>query len=106
MLLLVSALATEGTNEAAVRALLYHYLFLARASANLAICMGAKGIFWAGGNQISNSKFVEAKKELLYNEFLNHPKTSWINNVPIYAQTKDFNINLEGTVHVSRVVLQ
>lgn len=96
----------EGSDEAAKKALLYHYLFLARASANLAICMGAKGIFWAGGNQISNTQFVENSKALLHNEFLHHPKLSWIENIPIFTQTKDFNINLEGTLHVSRYILQ
>jgi len=100
----ISKLALEG-DEIASKALQYHYLFIARASANLAICMGAKGIFWAGGNQIHNGKFVQENKEILYEEFLQHPKRSWIESVPIYMQTKDFNVNLEGTLHVSRVIL-
>merc|ERR1712137_39424 len=100
----ISRLAKEG-DEVASKALLYHYLFIARASANLAICMGAKGIFWAGSNQIHNGEFVTKNKEALYREFLHHPKRAWIESVPIYMQTKDFNVNLEGTLHVSRVVL-
>jgi len=89
----------------AKKALLYHYLTIARASANLAICLGAKGIFWAGGNQIHNGDFVRANKELLYKEFLHHPKKSWIESIPIFMQIKDFNVNLEGTLHVGRVIL-
>jgi len=57
----------QNGEEYSSKALLYHYLYLSRASSNLSICLGAKGIFWAGGNQISNGKFVEDNRcELLF----------------------------------------
>lgn len=80
-------------------------MYLARGSANLAVCLGAKGIFWAGGNQISNHAFVEEHREQLHAEFLNHPKEAWLKPVPIFVQKKQVNVNIEGTLYLGRVVL-
>ena len=97
----VSNLALQG-NPIAEKALLYHYIFLARGTANLAVCTGAQGIFWAGSNQISNGQFVDRNAKALEQEMLSHPKKDWLKPLPIYAQTQEFNVNLEGTITVSR----
>ena len=100
---LVSKLAGTG-NAIAERALWYHYAYLAQGTANLAVCTGAKGVFWAGDNQIANGEFVDKIAKDLSQEFLNHPKRAWLEPLPIYAQTKKFNVNLEGTITVSRML--
>merc|ERR1712137_123631 len=99
----ISELAIKGECEAASKALFYHYLYLARGSANLAVGLQAKGIFWAGGNQVSNHNFVAQHSDKLREEFLSHTKVDWIKDCPIYTQINRININLEGAFHVSRV---
>lgn len=96
-------MAHEG-NPVAERALWYFYAYLAQGTANLAVCVGAKGVFWAGDNQINNGAFVKRHAEDFAKEFLNHPKRAWLEPLPIYAQTREINVNLEGTITVSRIL--
>jgi len=103
MLGVVSILAHNG-DAVAERALWYHYAYLAQGTANLAVCVGAKGVFWAGDNQRNNNDFVQRFAQDFVNEFLHHPKRAWLEPLPIYVQKKEFNFNLEGTVTVSRIL--
>lgn len=100
---LVVEQAINKSNEYAVKALLYHYLYTVRAAANLAVCFSAQGVFLAGDNQVSNKAFVCEHFNYLYNEeFKRHPKSKWIDNIPIYSQIEYLNLNIEGTLHICR----
>merc|ERR1712110_902722 len=86
----ISILAHNG-DAVAERALWYHYAYLAQGTANLAVCVGAKGVFWAGDNQRNNNDFVQRFAQDFVNEFLHHPKRAWLEPLPIYVQKKEFN---------------
>jgi glucokinase len=86
----------------ATEALLLHYRFLMRIAKNLAIGLQAKGLFLAGDNQVANNPFFEKYLDVMREEFLDHPKRSWIIDVDLFTQTKSFNINLRGALFVAR----
>lgn len=100
----ISEAALKGECKHCEKALRYHYLYLARASVTLSVILQARGVFWAGDNQVANEKFVDAVREELVEEFLNHTKQEWIADVPIYTQTRSFNINLEGAIFIARKI--
>jgi len=98
--------ALDESNEFAIKAMLYHYLYYFRAAANLAICLNVQGIFLAGDNQVSNRTFVEKNIDVLYKEFLDHPKFFWLDKIPIFTQTTFMSMNIEGCLNVCRNILK
>jgi len=98
------ASAAASGNAHAKKALEVHYRTLIRTSQNIATAMNVKGIFLAGDNQVANDGFVKSIQKELHEEFLNHPKRHWIENVPVYTQITTFNINLYGTLYVARLL--
>jgi len=99
---IVFAATNDPPNKYAVQALTIHYRILMRAAQNVAVALQAKGILLAGDNQVANDPFFRSLAPELKAEFLNHPKRHWIENVPVFAQYKLFNINLFGTLFVAR----
>lgn len=99
---IVFAATNNPPNKYAVQALQIHYRALMRCIQGVAVGLQAKGILLAGDNQVANDPFFRSMAKELRAEFLNHPKRHWIENVPIFAQTKLFNINLFGTLFVAR----
>jgi len=100
---IVSAATFDPPNKYAVQALTIHYRILMRAAQNVAVALQVKGgLLLAGDNQVANDILFRSLAPELKAEFLNHPKRHWIENVPVYAQTKLFNINLFGTLFVAR----
>jgi len=102
---IVVAATTQPVNEYALKALQIHYKQLIRTAQTVSVGLQVKGIFLAGDNQVANHGFVKPYAGELRTAFLNHPKRHWIENVPIYAQHKIFNINLYGTLFVARSLL-
>jgi len=98
-------LAADSGNANALKALEIHYRFLLRTAQNICVGANVKGVFLAGDNQVSNHKFVASFVQSLKDEFLNHPKRHWIENVPVYAQTTSININVYGTLYVARLLV-
>jgi len=98
----IAKAATAG-NLYALKAVEIHYRILVRAAQNICVGMNVKGVFFAGDNQVDNSALVKAFRNELQEEFLNHPKREWIENLPVYAQSTRFNINLYGTIYVARL---
>mmetsp|Transcript_4104 Transcript_4104/g.6162 ORF Transcript_4104/g.6162 Transcript_4104/m.6162 type:complete len:407 (-) Transcript_4104:56-1276(-) len=86
----------------AVKALYYHYRYLARFSANLGIATQVDGIFWAGTNQVINDAFIRQRADKLRNDFFKHPKGDWLQDVGVFGQTKHLNINILGTIHIAK----
>jgi len=86
----------------ASKALELHYRYAARCSQGLAVGLLCRVIFFAGDNQVHNQEFIFKRIELMKQEFLNHTKSSWLDDVPIYAQIKVTNINILGALHVAR----
>jgi len=99
---IVFAATNDPPNKYAVQALTIHYRILMRAAQNVAVALQIKGLLLAGDNQVANDPFFRTIAADLKAEFLNHPKRHWIENVPVFAQTKLFNINLFGTLFVAR----
>lgn len=99
---IVFAATNNPPNKYAVQALQIHYRALIRTCQSVAVALQAKGILLAGDNQVANDPFFRSIARELKAEFLNHPKRHWIENVPVFAQTKLFNINLFGTLFVAR----
>lgn len=99
---IVFAATNNPPNKYAVQALQIHYRMLIRAAQGAAVSLQCKGILLAGDNQVANDPFFRSMAKELKAEFLNHPKRHWIENVPVFAQTKLFNINLFGTLFVAR----
>jgi len=95
---LVSA-AIAGSDDNAKKALELHYRYLARACQNLAVAVQAKGIFWAGDNQVANYKFVDEIEKEVEEVLYNHPKTAWLRETRIFCQNKELNVNLVGTLY-------
>jgi hypothetical protein len=98
----VSDKAHSGECAICQKALLYHYLYVARASINFSVFLQTKGVFWAGDNQVYNMGFVNNWKEDIISEYLSHPKSSWQDPFPIYTQYKEQNINVQGALHIAR----
>jgi len=101
---IVFAATNNPPNKYAVQALTIHYRILMRSAQNMAIALNLKGVLLAGDNQVANDPFVRSILPELKAEFLSHPKVRWIENVPVYAQIKTFNINLFGTLFVARTL--
>ena len=71
---------------------------------NFSVFLQTKGIFWAGDNQVINNDFVQKFQDDIIGEFHSHPKANWLDEVPIYTQTKLFNINIQGALHIARQI--
>lgn len=99
---IVFAATSNPPNRYAVQALQIHYRALIRTCQAVAVSLQAKGILLAGDNQVANDPFFRSIAKELKAEFLAHPKRHWIENVPVFSQTKLFNINLFGTLFVAR----
>eukprot|EP01111_Echinosteliopsis_oligospora_P007329 TRINITY_DN2217_c0_g1_i1.p1 TRINITY_DN2217_c0_g1~~TRINITY_DN2217_c0_g1_i1.p1 ORF type:complete len:374 (+),score=114.69 TRINITY_DN2217_c0_g1_i1:93-1214(+) len=93
--------ATQG-NTYAAKTMAIHYRWLLRAAQNLAVSMQCKGVLLAGDNQVTNDPLVRFLSSDLHKEFMNTQKIEWIKDVPVYAQFKEFNINIFGTLFVAR----
>eukprot|EP01095_Lingulamoeba_sp_RSL-Kostka_P000521 TRINITY_DN10801_c1_g3_i1.p1 TRINITY_DN10801_c1_g3~~TRINITY_DN10801_c1_g3_i1.p1 ORF type:complete len:412 (+),score=163.79 TRINITY_DN10801_c1_g3_i1:148-1383(+) len=100
---IVCLACSNPPNVIAKKALKLHYLYLARATQQLAVVLQAKGIFWAGDNQVNNGRFVDSIIQDLQTEFLSHPKNDWL-RIPIYCQTQIFNMNISGALYVARKI--
>jgi len=85
----------------AVDALFLHYKYLIRCAQNISVTMNGKGVFLAGDNQVYNFPFVKANSHVFQEEFLHHPKRSWLEHTPVFVQTEFYNFNLHGTVYVA-----
>ena len=46
--------------------------------------------------QVYNQNFVSAIAKDLRDTFTNHPKSTWVKDIPIYTQSESVNINLLG----------
>eukprot|EP01096_Ripella_sp_DP13-Kostka_P007179 TRINITY_DN2609_c0_g2_i2.p1 TRINITY_DN2609_c0_g2~~TRINITY_DN2609_c0_g2_i2.p1 ORF type:complete len:391 (-),score=152.65 TRINITY_DN2609_c0_g2_i2:49-1221(-) len=99
---IVRKATSEPPCDKAVKALELHYKYLARATQNLAVVLQAKGVFWAGDNQVRNGAFVDKIAADLEKELLSHPKFSWINEMPVFSQIKNFNINIAGALFIAK----
>jgi len=90
---------SEEPDPLATKAMLVHYSYLLRASSQQCVGMLAKGVFLAGDNQAANDPFVSKHLEAFQKEFLNNSKKDWIEGVPVYRQTRSYNLNLLGCIH-------
>lgn len=97
--------AASSGNVNALKALEIHYRILLRVAQNMTTGLNAKGVFLTGDNQVANHPFVQSFANVLREEFLNHPKRHWIQNVPVYTQTASININIYGTLYVARLLV-
>jgi len=88
-----------ASDELAKKALFLHYKYLFRVAQQQCIGLIAQGVFLAGDNQAANDPFVAQHIEEYKTEFLNHSKRDWIEQVPVYRQTKSYNLNLLGCLH-------
>eukprot|EP01104_Vermistella_antarctica_P009173 TRINITY_DN2337_c1_g1_i3.p1 TRINITY_DN2337_c1_g1~~TRINITY_DN2337_c1_g1_i3.p1 ORF type:complete len:432 (+),score=110.70 TRINITY_DN2337_c1_g1_i3:69-1298(+) len=95
------ALAEE---EVAVQAVMIRYRQLARASANLAVQLQAKGVIWEGHKQVVSEAILTKHADVIRKEFYNHPKGEWLHDVPLYLQTKDLPLNMEGAVYIAHTL--
>jgi glucokinase len=89
-------------NPLAVEALYLHYRYMARFSANLAICTQVTGVFWAGSNQVLNDPFIRARVGALQQDWQQHTKAAWLDDVPVLGQVEDVNVNLLGTFLIAK----
>jgi len=92
----------ENGDEMAKSAIGYVYRFLIRNAQNACIFSQAKNVFLSGDNQVKNYQFVEPIKDMLHQEFLNHPKGQWLESVDMWAQTTEANFNIFGALFLSR----
>jgi len=99
---IVSKALCENPDPYASKALLWHYKYLFRSAQTQCVGLQAKGVFLAGDNQVYNNSFVTKHTNTFKEEFLNHTKRKWIEEIPFYQQTKKYNLNLHGTLFVAR----
>jgi len=83
----------------ALRAVYLHYKYLIRSAQTQCVGLLGKGVFLAGDNQVSNDPIVTKYIEEFQREFRNHPKSHWLEDVPVFRQTKSFNLNLLGCLY-------
>jgi len=43
-----------------------------------------------------------SNKNTLRQVFLDHPKSAWIDSIPVYAQFKTYPVNLAGALHIAQ----
>jgi len=98
----IVAKAVRDKDPNAIKAVSIHYKYLFRAAQNQCVGFIAKGVFLAGDNQVANDQFVSHHIPTFKDEFMNHSKANWLENVPVYRQIKGYNLNLHGTVHVAK----
>lgn len=94
--------ALKGENVYAVQAMRIHYKFLIRILKNLSIGLQCKGALLAGDNQITNNPFLEKDITILREEFLDTPKSDWIEDNSLFTQTQKFRLNEAGALHFAR----
>jgi hypothetical protein len=102
-------------NAAAAMSLHYRYLF--RSASQHCVGFVAKGVFLIGDNQVgftldwvmlkqcvkvSNDAFVCKHVEEFKEEFLNHSKRSWIEDVEVFRQIKSYNLMLLGCLFMAK----
>jgi len=90
-----------ATDNECKKALLTHYRYLFRAAQTQCIAFQAKGVFFAGDNQVANDYFVSQPENcsIFKEEFESHPKGEWLLNLPVYRQVKKLNLNLHGCLY-------
>eukprot|EP01105_Mastigella_eilhardi_P024470 TRINITY_DN6388_c0_g1_i1.p1 TRINITY_DN6388_c0_g1~~TRINITY_DN6388_c0_g1_i1.p1 ORF type:complete len:385 (-),score=130.25 TRINITY_DN6388_c0_g1_i1:1352-2506(-) len=96
----IGKLSVEG-DAAAKEAAYSHYKLLIRAAQNTCVGLQCKGVLLCGGNQVNNSKFVRENAGRLREEFLQHPKRSWLEPVTMLQQETDTNANLLGALFMA-----
>jgi len=101
---IVQAAFAAPHSSAAQDALLLHYKYLVRCAQGISVVLQTKGVFLAGDNQAANDGFVRTITQVLHKEFLSHPKREWLENLPVYAQFKKRNLNVDGTLYVASEV--
>ena len=58
---------------------------------------------------MKNDPFVSLPEnmKIFEKDFLDHPKSSWLTNTPIFRQTKEYNLNLLGCLfHASQSIMK
>ena len=72
---------------------------LVRAAQNAYIATNSKGVILSGDNQVHNKDYVFSHADALKKNFLHHPKSDWINDSPILAQTEFKNTMILGCIY-------
>lgn len=98
--------AFNDKDEKALEALRYVYRFLLRDAQNLCVMSQSKSIFLAGDNQVQNHDFVVSIKDILREEFLNHVKRAWLEDVDVWTQNVSANFNLYGAFFLVKKFLK
>ncbi|EGG21590.1 hypothetical protein DFA_01476 [Cavenderia fasciculata] len=94
--------ASSDPENASVKAMKAHYAYLFKGAQELAVGLKATGVYLIGDNIVHNSRFFDANRPFLLDQFYCHPKKAWIENTPINIQTVQTNLNLLGTVYYAR----
>eukprot|EP01132_Coremiostelium_polycephalum_P000823 gene823-1029_t len=84
----------NNPNDDAFKSMLTHYRYLMRAAREMCVGLYGKGVYLMGDNMVKNKEVISAFEGELMNEFMNHPKTAWLEKVSVYAQDKLENLNL------------
>lgn len=72
---------------------------LIRAAQNSSIATNSKGVILSGDNQVHNKDYVFSHADVLKKNFLHHPKSHWIKDSPILAQTEFKNTMILGCIY-------
>jgi len=78
------------------------YRYLIRNAQTLCVMSQAKSVYLSGDNQVTNMNFVLALKDMLHNEFLNHPKREWLEHVDVWTQSECANFNIFGVLYLAK----
>jgi len=98
--------AFHDKDEKALDAFRFVYRFLLRDAQNLCVLSQSKSVFLAGDNQVQNNDFVMSIKDILRQEFVNHVKASWLEDVDVWSQSVSANFNLYGAFHLVKKFLK
>jgi len=89
-------------DEKALECISHVYRYLIRNAQTLCVMSQAKAVYLSGDNQVTNLEFVTQLRDVLHNEFLNHPKREWLESVDVWTQTESANFNIFGALYLAR----
>ena len=100
---LIRQLAFSGRDPDALEAFRIQYRFVIRAAQSLVLAIKCQRVFIISEYQVKCYPLMERFAADIRNEFENHPRRTWLNDVHVYVQESTSTFALSGGLFLSRV---
>lgn len=93
-------LAKSGDKTAKL-AMKNHYIYFTRLAKQFAYALNCKSVVMALSNQVSNKWLIDEIANDLETEFHESPEWRAVNDVSVFSQIEDINVNIVGTTYMA-----